>query len=429
MSDKPILMTDETRAAIGERMVAFLEEQDIKPTLIVSRHDFESENVFEWLGDQGRMDNLLDRAGIKDPATRTEVKAKFQFFATEGNNAYGGIFIDPNPRKQGWNDKGTPGSSFPLPAITAPNVISAASYFSETTGIPESEFSPAVHSLNRDDLAAWVLFHEVGHTNPEQILMNRPEKELDSDLHANMLYAKAYERGLVQDRNVPEFRSYIRALVPFTNPSGSILYPYNGAVDPDEHGDTVEKEAQENPGFVHDAVADVYRALGHRTARTEFEALIDMNYEGFLSPQQAEILEALEGRQYDDVPPSLEELEAFMETVIIPPEKQKYFEDTVDSLIIEEGKTLAEEQPGLLYETAKEKLLRGDYNETPVVKQQMENFVVGAERIAPAHFGIEGQPYTDYLRKRGEDLASGLPPTPGTQDRAPVSVMADAPMH
>ena len=107
-------------------------------------------------------------------------------------------------------------------------------------------------------------------------------------------------------------------------------------------------------------------------------------------------------------------------------------QDTVMGIIaglVEDDKRVAGPlPPALLYETVKGQLFIGEFDDDPTIKTVMENFVIGAERTAPGHFGVKEPLYMDHVvATRGEDLNSGLPEKPGTAPPAAQPALAPAP--
>lgn len=374
---------------LGPEIVAFLEEQAVRPKAIFSKYDFNSASLAGRLGENVRVDSMLRESGIEDAGRRETLKRAFRAATSLPDMALEAEGLVALPDPNGKN----------------------ASLLSSMARMPVDSFDPVVETLNRKDLLTYSLFHEAAHTRPEQMHMSAQEmRENDSDLIANGLYARAYERGLVSDVRVPEFVSYARALGVVMSGNNISPYTFSGTIDPDETTNWVLSGNPETRFWaINNALVDVYRSIGseHDSSRIRFYALGEIEGNGFLSGSQRDRFEEL-SRSGEDAP--LSDIKSFLAELEIPGEVQPRYAMAIRDAMINEGVRMVTEQPGLLYESLKSNLLRGDYDYDAGLKTQMQNAVLGMENLASNHFGIEGAPYTRYLRQSGENLTSGLAP-------------------
>ncbi len=414
-----IFTTGETKSLVGEDVIDFLQSQKIKPDVIISKQDFEYNSLGEYISNTAQLNHALIQAGIVPTAS---LKESLSRYASEDNLAYSipikntNLQHDDILKEVGYDDGTIKENSDDIShIITYPNIDSPAKNISFTAHIPEDQLSPLVHNLSLKDFRTHILFHEVGHTDPKQHSnpdMSRAERELNADIYANDLYKKAFAKGIVSDPNIPEVFSYMRAIASVMG-KRDIDYAYNGTVDPDENVNHIhipEAEHEQPPtNFLNNSIGVIYTSIGKLTQDIETEfatlSLIEINEED-LPPEQIEEYRRLQSLEE----PPLDEIEDFMATVEIPEEKQARYNASLQALNIMEGYRMAKDQPELVYETAKRELVNGRFDDDPATKNLIENFVIGAERIAPDHFKIEGTPYLDYLKTigRDENLTSGL---------------------
>ncbi len=425
MADK-IHLTDATRELVGDDVIKFLESQPYKPDVIFSRLDFESDDIFGWLADQGRVDNLIRLGGVEDMSfderdrghaiVKNALTRMMDGAVSIENNAMradvSGIakMIDGEYTRSITNND--------IDFVTTLRSESSVEFFNAVTKIPEDQFSELAQNVNFKDLSTYALFHEVAHTDPAQDGMARSEKELDADLKANTMYKDALAQGVVNDPNVPKVFAQVRAISTVMGNGGS-HYLYNGTINPDTNQNHVTHDghSHEDATMIRDAIKSVHRDIAAPiiNARHEFEAMaLAGDYEHFATPEQIAEIERLDA-MYDDAP--LEEIEALMADITIPKEHQENYQTYLDIKIEFEGRDMAQDQPELMYEQVKLSLMRGDFDDQPAVKTLMENFVIGAEQLTPDHFGVEGTPYITHKQSIGEDVGLNSPSTT-THDHA-----------
>ncbi len=440
-NNSEILLTDETRQLVGGDVLAFLQAQDIKPDLILSKLDFESDGFWDYLSKDNQVSALMQKIGIHKFADQNSNNIYDEDFYDEGTdiNTLSPVYIrlkDVFKRESrdvdnaaavnadgfvrlnkdllirlGYDDESlvTSRGEGDVHILLYPNIDSPASYFSISTGVPQDKLSPLVHNLSSRDFNTYVLFHEVGHTDPKQSDMSDSEGELNGDLHANNLYKKAFAQNITHDVNVPEVFSYARAIGIVAGPLHK-KYAYSGSIDPDENIDHITHgkyggSAEET--FLNDTIFDLYSVTGEvlLSAVERFNALSSVSL-SFLTTEQLEEYTRLRSSGSR----SLEDLEAFMEGIEIPEDQQEnyFYSLKIKSAIL--AANYSKDNPELVYETAKTMLANGHFDYDPAAKNLMENFVIGAERAAPEYFKIEGTPYLDYLKAIGreENLTSGL---------------------
>ncbi len=441
-NNSEILLTDDTKALVGEDVLAFLQKQGVKPDLILSRLDFESDSFWDSVTQNARVSTLMQQIGIAklvdldsngfygedfydDGTTTTSIspaytllKNDFEKAAMEKNNAYNSPVSDfSRINKSKLTELGY-GSDIiqsrgdhDINVITYPNINSLAEYILRVTKIPENKLSPLIHNLSLKDFNTATLFHETGHTDPKEKDMSSPERELNGDLHANDLYKKAFAQGIVSDPNVLEVRSYIQAISSFTLPL--INYTYNGSINPDKNTSHIinSKHSVSLYVFRDNSVNEVYASIGKPLLDIEskFRILSHLDKKSF-SPEQVKEYEHLSS--LDEAP--LEEIEAFMAGIEIPEDQQAKYAFMLRSESVKIGLSIAKDQPELVYEASKMLLESGRFDDDPAVKNLIENFVIGAERIAPEYFQTNGTPYFNYLKATDSDenLTSGLTPPP-----------------
>ena len=415
MADK-IHLTDATREMVGDDVIKFLETQPHKPNVIFSRLDFESDDIFGWFADQGRVDNLMRLGGVRDmsfdernnnhDAVKGTLIRIMDAFASIENNA---VRVDISKGAKMLDGEYTESiTGDDIYFVTALNAKSSASLFSKFTGIPEESLSSAVTNVNFKDLSTYVLFHEIGHVAPEQKVMSDSEQELDSDLRANAMYKDALAQEVVSDPNVPKMFAQVRALSTVLGKGGSD-YIYNGTIDPETNANQVTHDghSHEDTSMIRDAIRDVHKAVAAPVinARHEFDAMtLAGDYKDFATPEQIIEIERLDA-MYDDAP--LEDIEALMAGITIPPKHQEEYQSYLGIVTVAEGRDMVRDQPELMYEQVKRQLLLGNFDDEPAVKTLMENFVIGAEQLSPDHFDIEGTPYLNYKESIGENVGLG----------------------
>ena len=407
MAEGRIRITDATRELIGAAVVAFLERQEFKPDAILSRLDFTSDNVFGWLADQGRMDNMFNLLGVDDDIPNGVLRRLYDRIVDNDDNATLAHLKELAARM------GTSGEELLESDVTIATAFTGtdpAKIISKQTGIPEEHLSELVKDINIKDLAAYALFHEAGHADPSQVGTPRAEREYHADIYANKLYKAAYAEGIVTDPRVPEVFAYIRSMTHFKSFFDDD-YAYNGAIPPaDGTGglETDHETSEELEGAIKAVYADIARPSVNTAMKINALSLTD--YYEYMTPEQIETLERLYDLPEDELIHSKEAAD-FVASITVPEDQLEYYNKRIENDLYYEGWQITRDQPELIYNTILQKLVAGEYDDQPHVKQQMENYVIGAERLAPEHYGIEGTPYLDHLRAQGEDVTLGAPVT------------------
>lgn len=408
MAAGTISITDTTRELVGPAVVAFLERQDIKPDVILSRLDFTSEDVFGWFADQGRMDNMFRILGVENKHAKGTLRELYDRVVSKDDNATLGHLRELAEKL------GTSGADLLESKMTIATAFTGnnpARLISKFTGIPEEHLSELAKSINMRDLAAYALFHETGHADPSQVGMPRAQREYLADIYANKLYQQAYAEGVVTDPRIPELFSYCRSMSHFES-FFIDNYAYNGAIPPADGSGGLQTN-HDTSKELQDAIKVVYADIARPSTNTamKIHALYLTDFEGYMTPEQIETLERLYDLPEDELIHS-EEAAAFAASITVPDDQLEYYNEEMERDLYYAGWQISREQPELIYNTILQKLVAGKYDGQPHVKQQMENYVIGAERLAPEHYGIEGTPYLDHLQAKGETVTFGLPPNP-----------------
>ncbi len=402
MATNTMEMTDQTRAELRPEIVDFLERQNIKlPNFIVG-----SQDGIEVL------EKPMDQANIDDPKLRGIIsEAIFDL----QNSEIGAYSIDLNSLAKEYADQDLSERADPndIIVVTAPTLTSASELVYEISGTPERNVNPTLNTINNDDLKAYMLFHEMGHASHGEITH---KAEYEGDEFANDLYQKAYQEGLVTDPRIPEMMGHMRALASFNQSETAEFYPLNGMIDVDNPDANVTPNLKtENDLFhvVSDAYYDVgkenagvgheFRALGNLSAGTRM-AFMDVR-------QQMEFirLQKMESDPAGDRIETLDQMEKFMAGVEVSEMHAEEFNQELYLQIRSEGEEIVhgempgEGQPELLYNTVRDNLIAGQYKDDPAAQQLAENFVLGAERLAPDNYNVSdnAQTYEQYLKTQG----------------------------
>lgn len=174
-------------------------------------------------------------------------------------------------------------------------------------------------------------------------------EELGADAYANNLYRSALTQGIVSDPRVPEFFAHMRAMSTVADPYGSVAGNY-----------TLNGSLNPDENQFH---ADLYE---NTKAQQRVNAFVEDLYTSATGVND-----------------------------------------------YEEARELAKLQPELLYIQAKHNLMSGQYEDDPLVQNVAENFVLGAERLAPENYLVnqQGQTYEDYLSTQGTPDTFGYDPS------------------
>lgn len=391
MAGQEILMSDETRELLGEDLVAFVNEVKDKPNVIISEADVEHDSPFGLVVDLARNNHILKEAGIENSQIRFDA-IRSVMSLNFNNQAYHFSLA------KFYEDKGIQYDALhDVHLVTSYSESSFTDFIAGSVPSMEGHFSDYVKGINPQDFASYVLFHEIGHYHGSD--------EYLADQFANELYKKAYAAGVVTDPNVPEVFAQFRAIDALIgNPTSK--YHASGAIDPNTSSQLSSSFAED----LDNAKKEIYAAIG--------KDLVDLKMKvQALTKLAEEIMSPSQLAQYNEMYTSINdisnaELQEFMEGITIPEEFKEEYQAEIVSISADEASGLVKAQPELMHQEILKQMVTGAYDDQPDIKQLMHNYLMGAERIAPEHFGIEegATPYADYLTSQGQTVTHGLNP-------------------
>ena len=403
-----------TREAIGEDFMDFLRSEVIPttPRAIISEFDTRSESIFGWVADQARLSRAFEAAGRDTP-----------------NDITRGIINKSGP------DQGA--YAYPIREADISGLIFHDELGTEPLSVPITTEGLSVElSGNPSDHERYVLLHEAVHMEHGDLIgrglfgqRHIHQYEFDADNRANHLYYEAYNRGLVENPELPyEFRA-MRAMRTVMRPADR--YDLNGlSTLPSEDRVFPEGEYDAARDSVQQAVDKLYTEIGRSLVdendplmRLEIMSNLEHSYvEGaeeefvFSDDLRERLYDALDNEDHEAAERILEEIE-------IPPEYEAFINEEMERNIElqqeSEGISAIQENPALAYETARMMLERGDFDDNPVGKQLMENFTDGAQRYAPEEFGVdpadipEGRPA--IIDRLAQEYAPAAEPAAGQE--------------
>lgn len=446
MGDTKIIISDDTRQNASPEVIDFLERQAeqgvIVPEAIVSKHDFDAQAPSEdYTTDRATIDKVMTGSSTPDEKLNSEVEDVLNYASTSENNA-----IHINPMAIFRSRENIPPGEDALPedftVATAPNITSLRSFAEVATNIPQGSFAPIVDDISLSDFSTYTLFHEVGHANHGLVGYR---EEVDAENIANNLYAVAFKEGIVTDPRVPEMMSELRAISSFHRVEGSAEYVLNGTLRPENRATEINPQGRASvTNTINDAYTEIGRPLEnarHQTKSLSFFS--NERLQQFMTEDQVtemRVLIAADQEQDVDRAETLDKMEALMAGVDIPADFQEEFRSEVDFQLQLEGFELvngeitgrdaddnpvrAGGQPELLYIEVRAQLMEGAFDEDPEAKALAQNYVLGAERLAPDHYNVadHGQTYEQHLAAQGTPDTFGYEPEPNTEPTKGLTV-------
>lgn len=471
-----ILMSDQTRQLFRPEFWEFVSGIEVAPKLVFSRADFEHLAPAERQSERAEnFDNLKD-LGVNTPELSRYIYEQFENHSAQEHNA--GAFahdsVIPLLREHG-HEIGLDISA--LPEDTRIDIVSVMSdnnvrgFFATISGIPEEQLT--LKDIPIEDLRAFIMLHEIGHLVYAGPDMSTLESEWMAETHAHETYKDAYEKGIVSTPDLPLLFSQARSMNAF---SQSQLYTVTEMFDslvnlmPDYEMTAIAAsyEPEENLDFktLNTDLQGVYKTIlvevgKNFSATPEFEynlhvagaakVYVAMLENEELAPEQRKEIRqffinlsdlkmenldqeiAYKKGQRANLPDEIDYgpvLAEFKKVFVVPNEHQElydagretYMKEKAEGLFLSEGLELARGQPELIYAAARHLLEEGTFDNNRAGIALTENFVRGAETLAPEHFGVDAVPGPTYS-------ALHPPAADNTLTVSPGSIERDIPSH
>ena len=358
-----ILMSDQTRALYNPEFIEFLEGISHAPQIIFSVDDFQSGSDAEALADHQNNVAMFTALGVTNPQLQNSFIALFEIELTQGEVGAHALNLEyselenmtpeqlesfaskleqsDDPEKAMQDSLSFAFQDRVISVISAPKLEDFKAFTSYASGIEIDNL--ILPEISMEDYQALIALHETEHLNQNPEVMSHAEREWRADIAAYKSYNYALEIGAVSDVNIPSLTAQLRAI--------SVLNNYHeGSLS--SHGFTAVSNA-----YIDDENPDFEKMSGDFT-------------KGF--------------------------------TQIITNISEPFMDGMDEQEMFDEGLRLSQDQPELLYASAKELLLSGALEDNLAAKTLAENFVIGAEKLAPNHFKVEGPLYSELSTEQSQ---------------------------
>ncbi len=443
ISSDEILMSDQTRELFKPEFWRFVFKLEVPPTLIFSRADFEHSNPAERQAERETNFRKLRNLGINIPKLSRHFYEIFENHSIDRHNAgaVGHDLIIPILHQQGHKigldiSKLSENARIDIVSVMSDN--NARGFFAAMSGIPED--SIILENIPVEDLRAFIMFHEIDHLVHADPNMSRLESEWAAEVYAHKTYKDANEKGIVSTPNLPILFSWARSMNAFSKGQLNTLLEIgdtllNFAPNYEMTAIAASYKPEEKPDFesldadFNKAYKDIITEVGRGFATTsEFKykthlasagrIYLTMVKDKELSLKKADSIikffEDINARGFEvldqeiayhkgertDLPEKIDykqALEDFKKLFVIPPkyldiynaERERYIKEEAPRIFLKKGLELARQQPSLAYSAARRLLEIGFFDKNPAGAALAENFVRGAETLAPAYFAVD----------------------------------------